>query len=119
MSIISEKYSAPHTLLNNSDKQKLEQFEQEIKNLKEAYNEFVIRCVQADSPIKLQEDQIKKVHAIITNQPAQPLRAMTPGLPIIIVTGYWDQPEADFSGYKLLSKPSPMEDLIEAVEQLL
>jgi Fic family protein len=46
----------------------LEQFEQEIKNLKEAYSEFVVRCVQTDSPIKLQEEQIRKVHAVITNQ---------------------------------------------------
>lgn len=47
---------------------KLEQFEQEIKNLKEAYNHFVVRCSQNASPVKLQEEQITKAHAIITNQ---------------------------------------------------
>jgi len=46
----------------------LEHFEQEIQNLKEAYNQFVIRCVQGDSPVKLQEEVIRKVHAIVTNQ---------------------------------------------------
>ncbi len=46
----------------------LPQYEQEIDNLKEAYNQFVIRCTQGDSAVRLQEEQIKKVHAIITNR---------------------------------------------------
>lgn len=37
----------------------LGQFEQEIKNLQEAYNEFVVRCPQSGINILLQEDQIK------------------------------------------------------------
>ncbi len=46
----------------------LEQFEQEIKNLQEAYNEFVVSCPQSGTNMLLQEDQIKRVHRIITDK---------------------------------------------------
>jgi Fic family protein len=46
---------------------KMEQFEQEIKNLKDAYSKYVVGCSEGVSKVKLEEEQIKNVHAIVTS----------------------------------------------------
>lgn len=44
------------------------QSEQEIKNLKEAYDRFVLKCSPGDPPGGLQEEQIRRVHAVVMNR---------------------------------------------------
>ncbi len=44
------------------------QFEQEIRNLNEAYNNYVIRCKKNVMPAYLTEDNITEIHRIVTNK---------------------------------------------------